>query len=328
MAIVKRRRKHGKVTFAAVVRVGGRQVWRTFKMQDEARRWEAAATVSRGSGWLARRMEFGAYLDEWFEAIKESVVRQTRASYRSACGRAKASMGGLVLEKLRAAQIQAHLSGLLSRGLKPSYVATDARIISTALNKAVLWGYIQKSPMLGVSRPRIERREFRVLDEEQARLFLAKTERESPYFGVYVMALSTGMRIGEILGTRWKDVDLPAKRISVGRSKTNAGVRMIDLPDRMVRWLMERPRGVADDPIFLGVNQNAVRADLKKYTDVRFHDLRHSHACFGLRAGVNPKIMQERLGHRRIGVTMDTYSHVLPGMQRQVADLMDDVLGR
>ncbi len=181
--------------------------------------------------------------------------------------------------------------------------------------------------MDGVSRPRVERREFKVLDEEQARLFLARAERESPFFGVYLTAIATGMRISEILDVRWGDVDLLARTISVRCSKTRAGVRRVDLPDVLVRWLTDRPKGAAGEPVFLRVKANDVRRDLKRFTDIRFHDLRHSHATMGIRAGVHPKVMADRLGHSRIAVTIDTYSHVLPGMGRQVARVMDDILG-
>jgi len=176
------------------------------------------------------------------------------------------------------------------------------------------------------------------------------------------LALGTGMRRGEILGLAWEDVHLDSGVLHVSRSlhitqaglvledpKTRRSRRAITLPQFLVDLLAkERARERADPvtvaglPLNLVVRTEAGRAwnpDTLSSTwrrlsrrvglpSVRFHDLRHAHATLMLVMGIHPKIVSERLGHSSIGITLDTYSHVLPSMQIQAAAALDELLGR
>jgi integrase len=170
------------------------------------------------------------------------------------------------------------------------------------------------------------------------------------------LAVGSGMRLGELFGLQWPDVDLKAGAVTVRHTlielngthtlsepKTAKSRRRIELPDTVVGALLDHRRkmlaeghaGVA----WVFCNQHGGplrrshfhRQDFKPLLkaaglpDIRFHDLRHTSATLLLSQGVHPKVVQERLGHSQIGVTMDIYSHVMPGMGREAADKLNSV---
>lgn len=319
MAIVTRRGKT-RTTYAAVVRVGGRQVWRTFPTLREARRYEAQAV--RGSV-APSRMTVADYLRRWLsDCIEGQRAAGTVESYNDIVQRAIGRIGSVRLEKLGPLDLQAHVTALI-RETSPATANHHATVLSIALRQAVRWGYLAKNPLEAVTRPQVPPFEPRVMDEEEARLFLARTRRESRYFPVYLAAITTGMRMGELLALTWDRVDLPARRIAVVRSKTAAGRRLVSIPEVLVE-VLRRIEGQPAERVFPYSDQQ-VRYDFRRYAPagMRFHDLRHSHASHLMGRGIPAKVVSERLGHSGIGITLDLYSHVLPGMERQAAEAAD-----
>jgi integrase len=191
---------------------------------------------------------------------------------------------------------------------------------------------------------------------QELHTFLARSESD-PNFPLWRLAAQTGMRRGELLGLRWSDVDLDAGRIAVrqqllrggeriafGPPKTKAGRRSIKLDTVTVDVLRShrahqnehgrlklgqayrsdldlvfaRLDGSAHDPDVVSQQFEAAskRAGVKR---IRFHDIRHTHASLALQAGIHPKVVQERLGHSSIAVTLDRYSHVIPALQEDAA---------
>ena len=179
----------------------------------------------------------------------------------------------------------------------------------------------------------------------------AETER---MYSLIVVAVSSGLREGELFGLQWNDIDLKAARLEVRRTtvdlngvvttsppKTGKGQRMVELTklavdalERQKKMLTAEGLGScalvfpAIDGTFqrrFGSFRSGFKAILKKaeLPTIRWHDLRHSAATLLLSTGCHPKIVQERLGHSTIGITMDTYSHVLPTMQREAVDKLD-----
>ncbi len=201
------------------------------------------------------------------------------------------------------------------------------------------------------------------LTVEQSTRLLSAIKHTRPYWPV-LLGLTTGMRRGEILALRWRNVDLEhgAVRVVESVEQTKAGLRFkapktesargITLPSFAVHELRRLKRQQAEELLALGIRQSGetlvcARADgqphqprslTHEFTSligrmidiprVRFHDLRHSHATQLLSAGVHPKIAQERLGHSTITTTMDLYSHVTKTMQEDVADQLDRAFSR
>lgn len=238
-------------------------------------------------------------------------------------------------------------------------------ILHRFLAHALKWGLLTHNPADRVDLPRKARREINVWDSEQVRVFLAEAKQSSPYYRLYLAAITTGMRQGELLGLRWQDLDLIAgvasvqqtlyrlgKTLLVKEPKSNRSRRTVALAPILVEELRciqdeqvvrQRELGGAYQNqgfVFCQPNGKALHAHNIVQRDfrlamkragvprIRFHDLRHCHATLLLQQGVHPKVVQERLGHSSINMTLDTYSHVVPGLQeRAVADLEARLFG-
>ena len=212
-----------------------------------------------------------------------------------------------------------------------------------------------------VDPPRVERTNWKTLAPEDVPKFL-EAAQEIPYYVLFYTALYTGMRLGELLGLRWCDVDLDMASLSVVQAlykrsgvckmvepKSSGSRRRIALSpslaltlrqykvDQQVqRILTGKPMADSDllfchpdgKPLDPGVISHTFAKVVRKagLSHIRFHDLRHTHATLLLKAGIHPKIVSERLGHANIGITLDTYSHVLPGLQERAAERFDEIL--
>jgi integrase len=226
-----------------------------------------------------------------------------------------------------------------------------------ALAQAVKWGLISANPCAAAERPRVGRKELKTLTPEQTRRLL-DTARPHRLWALFVLAAGTGMRQGELFALRWSDLDLDAGAVTIQHTleeidgrfrlkepKSKAGRRRVDLPAFAVEAVHEhRKRMLAEGhptaPVFcdrLGgflrksnFTRQVFKPLLKRagLPDVRFHDLRHGHATWMLALGEHPKVVQERLGHAQITLTLDTYSHVLPSVQRAAADNLDRAFRR
>ena len=229
------------------------------------------------------------------------------------------------------------------------------KVLSEALSHAVKWQILIRNVALAVDPPRPSQSEMATFTEEQARLFL-EAVAQFPYHELFTVALYTGMRRSELLGLPWKDVDLYLAQLSVtqtlhrlssggfvfGKPKTAKNRRTIALPPTvciLLRQLNERQiaerlllglRLQHDDLVFSKpdgkpLDPSTITHTFRKIVKkaglpiLRFHDLRHTHASLMLKHGIHPKIVSERLGHSSISITLDTYSHVMPGLQEAAA---------
>jgi integrase len=261
------------------------------------------------------------------------------------------------LSKLTAQQLQALYSALERDGVSPRTRAQTHAVLHVALRDAVKAGRLPVNPADAVDRPKVPKKEIRPLDAEQTKALLKHAEGDRLH-ALYVLAVTTGLRQGELLGLRWEDIDLGSGRLAVrrtlredagklafGEPKTRASVRSVDLPATAVRALREHRRRMLAEgnpgPIVFCDTQggplrksNLIRRSFRPLLEraglpiVQFHDLRHTAATLLLGPGVHPKIVQERLGHADISTTMNTYSHVLPSMQTEAADRLEELLAK
>jgi len=250
-------------------------------------------------------------------------------------------------------------------GLKPLSSQTVKHQYTTlhnALSYAVRMGKLSRNPADAVSPPKVQRPARRYWDKEESDLFL-EAIKDNPYYAYFYTLLYTGARRNELLGLKWDDIDLIGLTLHIDRSfedlkdgkvitkptKTDKG-RTIDLPPSCARVLREYKEKRADERIMLGKvlskedpvftyadgrpfqpsGVSHAFAKLVRQTGVkpiRLHDLRHSHASIMLKKGIHPKVVQERLGHSSIQVTLDIYSDVMPGIQRDAAKRFDEPSG-
>ncbi|MBA7503431.1 Tyrosine recombinase XerC [subsurface metagenome] len=247
-------------------------------------------------------------------------------------------------------------------GLSGRTVLHQHRVLSEALSHAVKQGVVVRNVAEAVVPPRPGRIEMSTLASENVPRFL-DAARRTPYYVLFYAALYTGMRRGELLGLRWCDIDLGRASISVVQTlyrlssgefvikepKSPHSRRLVSLSPSLAKLLrghhaereaqkallgerlagsdlvFAHPDGSPLDPstVSHGFGRLIRKAGLPH---IRFHDLRHTHATLMLKAGVHPKIVSERLGHANIGITLDTYSHVVPGLQEAAALRFDTLL--
>jgi integrase len=236
-------------------------------------------------------------------------------------------------------------------GLNAKTVRYIHTIVHKALADAVDDGLIASNPAERAKAPkpgRLSSHEIRFWEPSQLARFLRHV-RGTPLDVLWHLAAFTGMRRGELLGLRWRDVDFERRRLSIRRSVVSVAykivettpkshqARVIDLDGATIEVLRRHReieiaagRGDADDRVFNGdagqvLHPDAVTAQFRsavakaKLPRIRLHDLRHTHATIALRAGVPPKVISERLGHHTPEFTMHQYAHVLPGMQAEAA---------
>jgi integrase len=305
---------------------------------------------------------FNEWCDSWLQRIKPTIRQSTWIRYGELIEHARKRLGKTALNRITAQQLEKLYADLMEDGLSSSTVHHLHMALHRSLDDALRKDVIQRNVTGLVNVPAIAESEMHPLNREQAQRFLVAIKGDYNE-ALYTLAISTGMRAGELLALHWQDVDLEGGtllvRFSVRRQpegfvftepKTKHGRRKIVLTRPVIEVLREhRVRQVAQrltigeawqdyDLVFCGPTgspaegANLSRAHFKRLLckaeapDIRFHDLRHTAATLMLLRGVPTKVVSEMLGHASIAITLDTYSHVLPSMQHDAAAAMEDVL--
>ena len=315
------------------------------------------------------RLRTSEYLDKWLEHAAASVAPRTAERYASIARLHLApALGHHRLEALKPMHIAAYYTEALRSGrhdgkggLSAQTVVHHHRVLHEALRQAVRWQLLSSNPVEAVDSPRVQKYEMNVLDEAQTRALIDATEGGE--MGVPVLlAVTTGMRMGELLGLHWREVDLGQGKVSVTQSlqasksdglvfrppKTKKSRRSIPLTATSTLALRQHrkeqlERRIAGPDSFEDNDLVFPRQDGRPWhpatfssawtrlrdslaLTIRFHDLRHTHATLLLRQGIHVKVVSERLGHSTVAITLDTYSHVLPDMQEQAAEKLEAAL--
>ncbi len=346
---------------------GGARKYIYAKTRQEAARLLAAAIRDRDAGIpiVGEKQTVGQYLTTWLANIQPTIRPRSWIRYEEIVRlHVVPALGNTVLSRLTPQQVQSLYTAKLAEGLAPATVARLHAVIRRALGEATRTGLTQRNIATLVTPPRPVRKEMRVFSPEQARSFLAAIEEE-PLAALYVLALTTGMRRGELLALHWDDIDLETGYVQVRQTvqhmkggvytftapKTPRSRRKIALSQRAIAALrkhrtqqLEHRREVGaawhdEGLVFPTAEGRARRGNhilerefapiLKRVglPPLRFHDLRHTAATLLLRQGIHPKIVAEMLGHSTVSMTLDTYSHVLPDMQKDATAALDRLLG-
>jgi integrase len=347
------------------VTIQNKRISKYFKSQAECRQWlrTTQSQIQDGLTLAGARTTLIEYLEQWLGSIRESVRLNTLDQYTQIVRQHIAPrLGAIKLKDLRSDQIQSLYNEKLDNGTSARTVLLIHAVLHRSLVHALKLGLIGRNPVDAVTRPKVRRKEMRVFTDDQARTFLSAA-KQTRHACLFQLALHTGMRQGELLGLRWKDINWINRQIHVQRQlqrvpngslifsepKTAASRRTIVISPTMVDSLRKHleeqevykkelgEKWEENDLLFpskLGTplhpsNLFIVYKELLKETGlplIRFHDLRHTAATLLLQQGVHPKIVQERLGHSNIAMTLDIYSHVLPSMQEDAALKMDELL--
>ena len=316
----------------------------------------------QGTLVTAPQQSIEQFLKQWLETCKPSVRIRTYERYEEFVRlHIVPVIGRVPLQKLTAQQVQGLYARKLEEKLSPSTVNVLHAMLHKALDDAVRWDLIARNVCDAVTPPRRVHHEMKPLTLEQAQQFMA-TAKGHNLEALFVLAITTGMRRGEILALKWQDINFaqsmlqvrriftraPGNRYIEAEPKTSKSRRSVMLPSLVVDLLKQHrihqleaklQAGGAwheQDLVFctsLGTPFNPSKL-LERFKtllkraglpDIRFHDLRHSAASILLSMDVHPKIVQELLGHNQISMTMDIYSHVLPTMQKEAMNKMNDV---
>jgi integrase len=309
-------------------------------------------------------MTVGEYLDSWLKgSVSGSVRASTYDRYELAVRvHLKPALGATKLKKLTPAQVATLYQEKLAAGCAPASVNKLHVTLHKALDQAVRWHMVPRNVCEAVKAPRPASEEMKTLSPDQIRAFLSAASGDR-LEALYVLAVHTGMRQGELLALKWADIDLEAATASVRRTLTKSGTalltgdtktgksrRTISLTDRSVttlrqhleRQLAEMERlgdlytdhglvftteaGSLINPTNLRKRGFAKLLQRANLPQIRFHDLRHTCATLLFGKGVHPKYVQELLGHANVAITLDTYSHIIPGMGDQTARAMEEAL--
>jgi integrase len=324
---------------------------------------EAQEEHERGALPVGPSPTVAAFLTQWLEAARATVRPKTYVSYEGTVRlHLVPHLGRLQLRKLTPAQVQNVLTLKSEAGLSARSVRYVLLVLRIALGQAERWGLVSRNVATLVDGPRVPYRAVSVLTPAQCRTLL-EAARGDRLEALYVLTVSLGLRRGEVLGLRWSDIDLDARRLAIGaalqritgeglrlvETKTARSRRVVTLPDVCVAALRaHRMRQLQDEQlagsrwvetgfvftsgIGTPLDTDSVGRKLRRLLldaglpAVRFHDLRHSAASLLLAQGVAPRVVMDVLGHSQISVTMNTYTHVAPSLVDAAAAAVDRAL--
>ncbi len=363
------KRKDGR--WAAVLDLGyqdGRRkrkaLYGRTKSEVQKKLFATRRALQDGLPITSERQRLGQFLLRWLEDVARPNLRpRTYIRYREIlmC-HAIPALGKRPLARIMPQDLQRLYSRKLEEGLAARTVGKVHVVLHRALQDAVRWGLVGRNVCDAVRPPKVHTQEMRALSPDEARQFLAAAQGD-PLEALYTLAVTTGLRQGELLGLKWQDVDLEAGQLQVRRTiarvngqgfveqepKSARSRRSISLTPmavttirqhraRQLQWRLEAIAWEDNHLIFPNEvgrpieAQNLMRrsfypllerAELQR---MRFHDLRHTAATLMLAQGIHPKVVQEMLGHSTVSLTLDTYSHIMPNMQAEAAAKMQEAL--
>ena len=312
------------------------------------------------------RMTLGEWLDKWIDeymifTVKESTLHGYRSSIEN---QIKRFIGNKQLAYLTTADIQKFYNQIKKNGrikfhrvhgyaLSDSVVRDTHMILHQALDAAVKERLIVRNPTNGTVIPKMSHTEKQVLCDSELDKFIETIKQEPYWYDFFYLEIMTGLRRGEICGLKWIDINftdntLSVKRsvshkkgggVTVGETKTDAGMRRILLPTSVATLLQgKRANAVSEwvfphhmnpsEPLHPNSAYTKLKSILKRaeLPSIRFHDLRHTFATHAMQGGVDAKTLAGILGHTDASFTLDTYTHVTGDMQKSASAVVNNVM--
>jgi len=312
---------------------------------------------------ITGRMTLAVYLQHWLaESAKPTIRESTYVSYRTIVRKHLVpQLGRVQLAKLTPQMVEQFLNNRIGTGLSPRRVQYFHAVLRRALNRAMKAGYLGRNVATLVDPPRVPHKEIEPFTPSQIRVLL-EAIKGNRLEALYSVALAVGLRQGEALGLRWGDVDFQAGLIharyelqriegkfQLVELKSRRSHRTLAVPSYIAEKLREHGARQREEHLLLGpewhdndlvfTSQTGLPLDGKNVTRAfqrllrraglpkrRFYDLRHSCATLLLVQGVPARVVMEILGHSQIGLTMNTYTHVVPELSRAAANGMQRFL--
>ena len=300
-------------------------------------------------------MPLNEFLDRWLSEIAQNKLRaRTFENYESLLNcHVRKTLGAKRLSDIQAYEVQKLYNDMKKAKYSPKTIRHVRNVLSSAFKQGVRWKILMQNPCEFSELPRMEKVEMMYFTPKETAKFLEAAKGDK-FFPAFLLAIETGMRPEEYLGLQWKDINFENKVLSVRRAlvvkkgggfiftepKTKKSRRSIPISNTLIKTLKAHRRKQLEERLKLGASYqtfdlvfaseigmpllhgNLLRRHFKPIRDkanlpkIRLYDLRHTTATLLLSAVENPKVVSERLGHASIVLTLDTYSHVLPSVQK------------
>ncbi|HWQ35835.1 MAG TPA: tyrosine-type recombinase/integrase [Blastocatellia bacterium] len=335
-------------------------------LKKDAEEWlmKALRRIQLGEPLEDSTDTFAAYFSDWLRHRAQQLRRKTIEQYQTVADYyLLPAFGKKRLTDITAEAVQRHYTGLVEQGLSGGTIRLAHSILSGCLKQALRQRKIRRNPLEGVIAPKVTHRKMKALTVEQVQA-LRRTVAEDSFGSLFLFLLATGCRPGEALALRWSDINWQARTLTIQRSltwlksgeyvftdpKTASGRRTIPLAEGLHSFLTDHRRTQQEarmkagsawqhyDLVFCDeaggpVPQQRTRSSFKRILaaaglpqEIRVYDLRHSAASLLMAAGINPKVVSERLGHANISITLQTYSHVSPGLQESASETLEEAI--
>lgn len=349
----------------AQMSIKGTRISKSFRTKVDALLWlhRMQLEMGRRSNDLGSQMTLGEYLLQWLEKNRIALRPKTSHQYQHIINKhIIPNIGNISLNSLRLERVEQFYADLIQAGIGIRIVRTTHAILHKAMEKAIRYELVNSNPTQDAALPAYRLGEMKVLDESQVKRFLIAAQ-DSRYLALYHLALTTGMRQGELFGLKWTDLQWHNRTLLVQRQvqnisgqgaifqepKTRAGRRTIKIGEAVSQVLhlhLERQqrqkaamgsRWKDHDLIFPSrvgtpLDPSNVRLDFIRVLEkarlprIRFHDLRHTSASLMLNHGIPVIVVSKRLGHSKPSVTLDIYGHLYQEMQEEAARIMDELV--
>lgn len=344
---------------AAVTTPEGQRKTKRFATEETAQEWlvEQLNSINKSTFVEPDTITLGQWLIHWLNMYVKSTVKQrTYERYVSLCKHTNV-MEDVSLQKIKPLQMQ-QLYANLEKTISAHTISKVHKVLSAAFKKATELEMLNKNIMTLVKPPKYRSKEIEIFSQEEITVLLTKLKEDkyySGYFPLVLLAISTGARLGELLGLSWQDVDLKKKEINIRQSlqhssllglfvetpKTKAGIRRISIPEETVKTLQELKTSKTSGKViafnvnedfcfttknntpFSPSNLNKIWHGILKNTGIpykNFHVLRHTHATQLLANGIPIVEVSRRIGHSRTSHTLDLYGQAIPNYDEKLAN--------
>ena len=330
------------------------------KRQADAELRKMIAEIEGGGICAPSAMKLEDWMQQWLNTYLPNIEETTRDGYQEKIDNyIKPNLGHLPLKALTPKVIQGWINGLMEKGLSPKTIRNAYNNLNASLKKAVILQMIPRNPCEGTELPKLQKYQAQVYNVATIQQALAAADSLSLYLMI-LLGATLGLRRGEMAALMWEDIDFNKETVSIGKNrvhtkgkviekapKSKAGIRTFsvghDVADAL-REAKEMYDDLAEEPGFRNLGYVVCKEDGEPYhpdsitqkwerfvkkhqlPKICLHGLRHSNATALIAAGVSAKVVQHRLGHADVSITLNTYTHVLPEMDDDAANKLNQSL--